>query len=150
LNGLERLDVGGKCRIGDRCGFGDGQFLADVARQILVIGFPRLGLRVQEDQAPQLGQEVLHRTGHEPRHVVQVHATALVQGHEQGFLRRGRGRHGLPVLDRPLAEDGGLGGDFGLVGLSVSAMRTKRVYYDYDWLNAVVLKLTQVEPARSP
>jgi alpha-L-fucosidase len=31
-------------------------------------------------------------------------------------------------------------------GLHVSAMRTKRVYNDYDWPNAVVLKLTHVEP----
>jgi len=115
LNGLERLDVRGESRISDRRGPGSGQLLADVAREVLVIGFPCLGLGVQEDQAPQLGQEVLHRTGQEPRHVVQVHAAALVQGHEQGFLRRGRGRHGLPVLDRPLVEDGGLGGDFGLV-----------------------------------
>jgi hypothetical protein len=27
-------------------------------------------------------------------------------------------------------------------------MRTKRVYNDYDWPNAVVLKLTHVEPVR--
>jgi alpha-L-fucosidase len=33
-------------------------------------------------------------------------------------------------------------------GLHVSAMRTKRVYNDYDWPNAVVLKLTHVEPVR--
>ncbi|MCU0982633.1 MAG: hypothetical protein MUF25_26030, partial [Pirellulaceae bacterium] len=47
--------------------------------------------------------------------MIEVHAATLVQGYEQGFLGRRSGRHGLPVLDRPLAEDGGLGGDFRLV-----------------------------------
>lgn len=31
-------------------------------------------------------------------------------------------------------------------GLQVSAMRTKRVYNEYDWPNPVVLKVTHVEP----
>ncbi|MBK9138496.1 MAG: alpha-L-fucosidase [Verrucomicrobia bacterium] len=34
-------------------------------------------------------------------------------------------------------------------GLHVSALRTKRVYNDYDWPNAVVLKLTHVESTKN-
>lgn len=67
------LDIRGECRIGDRRRLGNSQFLADVARQVLVIGRSLPSLGVQEDEVPEIGQEVRRRPGQEPRHVIEVH-----------------------------------------------------------------------------
>jgi len=81
----------------------------------VVVGFPLVRLRIQEDHAFQVGQEFLRRLVEQRRHVVEVHAATLVQGHEQRLLGGTDGFNWLPVMDRSLGEDGGFGRSLGLI-----------------------------------
>ena len=115
LHRLQRLDVFKKTRVGNGRRVRNGELLADIAGEILVVGFPLVRLRIQEDESLAVGQKLLQRFIEQASHVVEVNAAALVQRNEQRFLGRGDGLDGLPVMNGALVEDGGLGCAFGLV-----------------------------------
>jgi hypothetical protein len=100
--------------IHQRRGFGDGQFRAHVAGEILVLRLPALGLGIEEDGAFEVGDKFGRRAMEQVGHEVQIHAAALVERDQQRFRRRADLRHGTLSLDGALAKDGGLGGAAGL------------------------------------
>jgi len=115
LHRLQSLDVFEEARVRHRGSVRNDQFLADIAGEVVVVGFPLVRLRIQEDHAFQVGQEFLRRLIEQRRHVVEVHAATLVQGHEQRLLGGTDGFNWLPVMDRSLGEDGGFGRSLGLI-----------------------------------
>ena len=78
LDGFQCLDILGKTRVGNGSGIRDSKFFADIAGKILVIGFPLVGLRVEENDALQFRQEFLGRFIEQASHVVEIHASPFV------------------------------------------------------------------------
>ena len=51
LHGFQSFDILPKMRLGNCGGIGDGQLFTDIAGEILVLGFPLVCLRIEEDGA---------------------------------------------------------------------------------------------------
>ena len=79
LHRLQRLDVLKETRVGHGGSVRNGEFLADIAGEVVVVGFPLVRLWIQEDDALQVGQKFLRRFVEQPGHVVEVHAAAFIQ-----------------------------------------------------------------------
>ena len=71
-----------EARVGHGGGIRNRQLFPHVAGKILVVGFPLVRLRVQENDALQIGQEFLGGLVQQTRHVVEVNPALFVQGNQ--------------------------------------------------------------------
>ena len=85
---MSAVDIFLKARLGEAGGFGDAKFVADIARKIMVFGFPCLRLRIEKQNAFEFRQKFICRAGQQESHVFQVHAAFFIQRNNDGFLWR--------------------------------------------------------------
>ena len=107
LDGFERLDVLAKALVGDGGSVGDDELFADVAGEILIVGFPLVRLRIQKNDPFQVGQEFLDRLVQEAGHVVELHAAVFVQGDEQRLFWGIDRLNGLAAVNRAFPKNCG-------------------------------------------
>jgi len=139
LNLPQRFDIAFELFIRQRGGFGDRQFRAYVAREVFILGLPAVGLRIQEDGAFEVGQNLGRTAVQQAGEEIDVHAATFVQRDEQRLLGRADLRDGSVLLDGAFAKDGSLGGTtrFRVVMLEREQQRQIRVPAEGDHIGPI-------------
>ena len=108
LHGLQGFDVALELRVGQHGGFRCQQLGPDIAGEIVVLGFPAIGLGIEKDGSLEFGQEIRHGPVQQLADVVHIDPATFVQADQQRVLRRIDRLGRTLLLHRALAEDGGL------------------------------------------
>ncbi|TDD65401.1 hypothetical protein E1262_25325 [Jiangella aurantiaca] len=128
--GLDILQCGHVHRVPIRVGLGGrrggGEFLPDIARQVLRRGEQLLGLRVVVDEFAQHGAGLVLADPEQPCHLHQVDAAVRVQHHGQRLLRGVRAQDGRAGGDDALRHDRGRGGGLGDVVEHLQPLHQRR------------------------
>jgi len=116
-----------EARVSDGGSVGNGILLPHVPREILVIGFPLVRLRVQENNALQVRQKFLGGFANERGHVVEVHTAALVQRDQQRLLRFTDRFNRLAMMNRAFSKNRGLFCGLGFVVVVLQRQEQRQI-----------------------
>lgn len=127
LNAAQGLDVGAELRVPCGRGFGGRELGAHVAGEIGVVGLPRAGLGVEEDQATKLGDGGGFIGAEKSGDLFEIDPTVFGERDQQRRTGVVGGGDRRPRGDGAFPEDGSLGGGAGLAVVMFEGKQERQI-----------------------